>query len=51
MTDLQSLLAYYEIGEQIELTVETQESGEYREHVVTVTLAAMPEGSEQTLQE
>ena len=30
MTDLQELLACYEMGEQIDLTVQTQKDGEYR---------------------
>jgi serine protease Do len=42
MTELQTVLASYEMGEQVELTVETQESGVYKEHTVTITLAAMP---------
>lgn len=46
MTDLQELLACYELGEQIELTVQTQENGQYVEHTVTITLKAMPENAE-----
>lgn len=45
MTELQNLLSYYEAGEQAELTVQTQENGEYKEHTVMVTLAPMPEAS------
>lgn len=48
MTELQELLACYEMGEQIELTVQTQEEGQYHEHTVTVTLKGMPQESEQT---
>ena len=34
MTDLQELLACYEMGEQIDLTVQTQKDGEYQERTV-----------------
>ena len=34
MTDLQELLACYEMGEQIDLTVQTQKDGEYQERIV-----------------
>ena len=33
MTDLQELLACYEMGEQIDLTVQTQKDGEYQERI------------------
>ena len=42
MTDLQELLACYEMGEQIDLTVQTQKDGEYQERTVTITLKACP---------
>ena len=42
MTDLQELLACYEMGEQIDLTVQSQKDGEYQERTVTITLKAMP---------
>ena len=48
MTDLQSLLAYYKAGEEIELTVQRQENGEYKEHAVTVKLKPMPKESRTT---
>ena len=41
MTDLQELLACYEMGEQIDLTVQSQKDGEYQERTVTITLKAM----------
>ena len=44
MTDLQELLACYEMGEQIDLTVQSQKDGEYQERTVTITLKAMPPG-------
>ena len=43
MTDLQELLACYEMGEQIDLTVQSQKDGEYQERTVTITLKAMPQ--------
>lgn len=46
MTELQELLACYELNEQIELTVQTQEDGKYKERLITVTLKAMPQESE-----
>lgn len=46
MTELQELLACYELNEQIELTVQTQENGQYKERAITVTLKAMPQESE-----
>ena len=42
MTDLQELLSCYEMGEQIDLTVQTQKDGEYQERTVSITLKAMP---------
>lgn len=36
MTDLQELLACYEMGEQIDLTVQSQKDGEYQERTVTI---------------
>ena len=49
MTQLQELLACYELGEQIELTVQTQVDGQYKERTVQVTLKAMPEESSQNV--
>lgn len=46
MTDLQELLACYEMGEQIDLTVQTQKDGEYQER--TVTIKAMPQENTET---
>ncbi len=43
MTDLQELLACYEMGEQIDLTVQSQKDGEYQERTVTITMKAMPQ--------
>ena len=40
MEELQALLSYYEQGEEIELTVQTQVEGQYQEHTVTVPLEA-----------
>lgn len=37
MTDLQELLACYEMGEQIDLTVQSQKDGEYQERTVTTS--------------
>ena len=48
MTDLQELLACYEMGEQIDLTVQTQKDGEYQERTVTITLKAMPQENTET---
>lgn len=47
MTQLQELLACYELDEKIELTVQTQEGGQYIERTVTVTLKGMPAESGQ----
>ena len=44
MTDLQELLACYEMGEQIDLTVQSQKDGEYQERTVTITLKANAPG-------
>ena len=44
MAELQELLSHYEVGENVELTVQTQQDGAYQEHTVTVTLAAKPDG-------
>lgn len=44
MTALQELLACYGLGEEIELTVQTQENGHYKEHMVRVILKALPQG-------
>ena len=49
MPQLQELLACYELGEQIELTVQTQAGGQYEERTVSVTLKAMPEESSQNV--
>ena len=46
MEELQALLSYYEQGEEIELTVQTQVEGQYQEHTVTVTLGSMPESGQ-----
>ena len=43
MTDLQELLACYEMGEQIDLTVQSQ-----KERTVTITLKAMPQENTET---
>lgn len=48
MTDLQELLACYEMGEQIDLTVQSQKDGEYQERTVTITLKAMPRENTET---
>jgi len=48
MTDLQELLACYETGEKIDLTVQTQKDGEYQERTVTITLKAMPQENTET---
>ena len=48
MTDLQELLACYEMGEQIDLTVQTQKDGEYQERTVTIALKAMPQENTET---
>ena len=48
MTDLQELLACYEMGEQIDLTVQSQKDGEYQERTVTITLKAMPQENTET---
>lgn len=45
MTELQELLACYEAGEQIDLTVQTQKDGRYEERTIAVTLEAMPQES------
>jgi len=42
MADLQEVLASYEVGEQVDLTVQSLQNGQYVEHKVTVTLAPMP---------
>ena len=48
MTDLQELLACYEMGEQIDLTVQSQKDGEYQERTVTIALKAMPQENTET---
>ena len=48
MTDLQELLACYEMGEQIDLTVQSQKDGEYQERTVTITLKDMPQENTET---
>ena len=48
MTDLQELLACYEMGEQIDLTVQSQKDGEYQERTVTITLKPMPQENTET---
>lgn len=46
MEELQALLSYYEQGETVKLTVQTQEEGAYKEHTVEITLRDMPESGE-----
>ena len=48
MTELQELLACYEVGEQIDLVVQTQKDGNYEERTVSITLEAMPQESGDT---
>lgn len=48
MTELQELLACYEMGEKIDLTVQTQKDGQYEERTVTITLGKMPQESGDT---
>ena len=36
-------MSCYEMGEQIDLTVQTQKDGEYQERTVSITLKAMPQ--------
>lgn len=43
MTQLQELVSCYEKDEQIELTVQRQENGQYEERTVSITLKAMPQ--------
>ncbi len=43
MQDLQKFLKGYEAGETIELLVQRQEEGQYKEIQITVTLAGLPE--------
>ncbi len=43
MQDLQKLLKGYEAGETIELLVQRQEEGQYKEIQIAVTLAGLPE--------
>ena len=43
MPELKELLACYELGEELELTVQTQENGQYQERIVQVTLKSMPQ--------
>ncbi len=45
MGDLQLLLTYYEVGDQVDLTVQSLENGQYVERKVTITLAPMPESA------
>lgn len=45
MGDLQGLLACYEVGDQVELTVQHLEDGKYVEQKVAITLAPMPESA------
>lgn len=45
---MQELLACYEMGEQIDLTVQSQKDGEYQERTVTITLKAMPQENTET---
>ena len=42
MADLQEVLASYEVGETVNLTVQSLQDGQYVEHKVPVTLAPMP---------
>ncbi len=46
MEELQTQLSYYEKGETVELTVQTQREGTYEEHTVSITLQGMPESGE-----
>lgn len=48
MGDLQALLSYYEVGDQVELTIQSLESGKYVERKVTLTLAPMPDSAAET---
>lgn len=47
MTQLQELISCYEMDEQIELTVQRQEGGQYVEHTVSITLKSMPQETTQ----
>lgn len=49
MTALQELLTCYELGGKIDLTVQTQENGQYKEHTVQVVLGALPQGEESSV--
>ena len=42
MADLQEVLTSYEVGETVDLTVQSLQDGQYVEHKVPVTLAPMP---------
>lgn len=46
MTALQEMLTGYGLGEIIELTVQTQEDGQYKEHIVQVVLEVLPQGED-----
>ncbi len=48
MVDLQELLTYYEVGDEVVLTVQSLENGQYVERKVTVTLAPMPDSTGET---
>ena len=43
MAELQEVLKSYEVGEQVNLTVQSLKDGQYVERKVAVTLAPMPD--------
>ena len=47
MRELQKFLKGYEMGETIELLVQRQEEGRYKEQQIQITLAGLPEGEGQ----
>ena len=47
MQELQKFLKGYEMGETIELLVQRQEEGRYKEQQIQITLAGLPEGEGQ----
>lgn len=48
MGELQELLTYYEVGDQVEMIVHSLENGQYVERKVTITLAPMPDSAVET---
>lgn len=46
--ELVNSLAYYESGENVEVIVQRAEAGEYKEHVLTITLDSKPSEEEQS---